>query len=116
MLVTAHDAFGYFGAAYGLEVHGLKGISTEEEKDLGRQEDLQRMIIERKIPAVFVESAVAPRVVQALVEPVRARGFALVLPDEPLYADALGAPDSDAATYAGMLRHNVRVIVEGLSK
>ena len=116
VLVTAHDAFGYFGAAYGLEVHGLKGISTEEEKDLGRQEDLQRMIIERKIPAVFVESAVAPRVVQALVEPVRARGFALVLPDEPLYADALGAPDSDAATYAGMLRHNVRVIVEGLSK
>ena len=114
ILVTAHDAFGYFGAAYGLEVHGLKGISTEEEKDLARQEELQDMIIARRIPAVFVESAVAPRVVQALVEPVRSKGFPLKLPDDPLYADALGAAGSDAETYAGMLRHNVRVVVEAL--
>ena len=116
VLITAHDAFGYFGAAYGLEVHGLKGISTEEEKDLGRQEELQRMIIQRQIPAVFVESAVAPRVVQALVEPVRDQGYDLQLPEEPLYADALGPAGSDAESYAGMLQHNARVIVTALGR
>jgi manganese/zinc/iron transport system substrate-binding protein len=113
VLVTAHDAFGYFGAAYGLEVHGLKGISTEEEKDLDHQAEIERMIIERKIPAVFVESAVAPRTVQSLVEPVRAAGHELKIGGE-LYADALGPADSDAATYDGMIRHNVRTIVEAL--
>ncbi|MAT71523.1 MAG: manganese transporter [Planctomycetaceae bacterium] len=115
VLITAHDAFGYYGAAYGLEVFGLKGISTEEEKDLAWQAELQRIIIDRNIPAVFVESAVAPRVLQALVEPVRGSGHDLQLPDEPLYADALGPADSDAATYSGMLRHNTRVIVEALA-
>lgn len=116
VLVTAHDAFGYFGAAYGLKVYGLKGISTEEEKDLDHQADLQRMIIDQQIPAVFVESAVAPRVVQALVEPVRAEGYDLQLPAEPLYADALGPAGSDAETYSGMLRNNVRVIVTALGR
>lgn len=113
VLVTAHDAFGYFGAAYGIEVHGLKGISTEEEKDLVHQEEIQRMLVERKIPAVFVESAVAPRTVASLVEPCRAAGLDLKIGGE-LYADALGAPDGDAADYAGMIRHNVRTIVEAL--
>ena len=69
VLVTAHDAFGYFGKAYGLEVFGLKGISTEEEKDLEHQEVIQNMLIERNIPAIFVESAVHKRSVEALVEP-----------------------------------------------
>jgi manganese/zinc/iron transport system substrate-binding protein len=113
VLVTAHDAFGYFGAAYGMEVHGLKGISTEEEKDLAHQEEIQRMLIERKIPAVFVESAVAPRTVASLVEPCRAAGLDLKIGGE-LYADALGPPGSDAADYAGMIKHNVRTIVEAL--
>lgn len=114
VLVTAHDAFGYFGAAYGLEVFGLKGISTEEEKDLKHQEDIQRMLVERRIPAVFVESAVAKRTVEAIVEPVKAAGLDLKIGGE-LYADALGPSDSDAATYAGMIRHNVRTIVTALS-
>ncbi|RIK73986.1 MAG: manganese transporter [Planctomycetota bacterium] len=113
VLVTAHDAFGYFGAAYGVEVHGLKGISTEEEKDLVHQERIQRMLIERKIPAVFVESAVAPRTVASLVEPCRAAGLDLKIGGE-LYADAMGPADSDAADYAGMIRHNVRTIVAAL--
>jgi manganese/zinc/iron transport system substrate-binding protein len=114
VLVTAHDAFGYFGKTYGIEVFGLKGISTEEEKDLKRQEAIQRMLVERKIPAVFVESAVAPRTVRALVEPCRAAGLDLKIGGE-LYADAMGPPDSDAADYAGMIRHNVKTIVDALS-
>jgi manganese/zinc/iron transport system substrate-binding protein len=114
VLVTAHDAFGYFGAAYGIEVFGLKGISTEEEKDLAHQEEIQRMLIERKVPAVFVETAVAPKTIESLVEPSRAAGHDLRIGGE-LYADALGPADGDAATYAGMIRHNVRAIADALS-
>ena len=115
VLVTAHDAFGYFGAAYDIEVFGLKGISTEEEKDLAHQEEIQRMLIARKIPAVFVETAVAARTIESLVEPARAAGHELKIGGE-LYADALGPADSDAATYAGMIRHNVRTIAVALSE
>jgi manganese/zinc/iron transport system substrate-binding protein len=114
VLVTAHDAFGYFGKAFGLEVFGLKGISTEEEKDLKHQEAVQKMLVERRIPAVFVESAVAPRMVASLVEPCRAAGLDLQIGGE-LYADALGAPDSDAADYGGMIRHNARTIAQALT-
>ena len=114
MLVTAHDAFGYFGQAYGLEVFGLKGISSEEEKDLAHQEEIQRMLIKRMIPAVFVESTIAHRTVEALIEPCRAAGWDLQNGGE-LYADALGAADSDASTYTGMIRHNVQTIVEALT-
>ncbi len=114
VLVTAHDAFGYFGAAYGLEVHGLKGISTEEEKDIRHQEEIQAMIIERKIPAVFVESAVSHRTVQALIEPCRAAGHDLQQGGE-LFADALGAAGTPESSYTGMIRHNVRTIVAALS-
>ncbi|HEX6962150.1 MAG TPA: zinc ABC transporter substrate-binding protein, partial [Lacipirellula sp.] len=85
----------------------------EEEKDLAHQEEIQRMIIERKIPAVFVETAVAKRAVESLVEPVQAAGHDLKIGGE-LYADALGPADSDAATYSGMIRHNVRTIAEAL--
>lgn len=116
VLVTAHDAFGYFGKAYGLEVFGLKGISTEDEIDLAHQEEIQKMLVERKIPAVFVESAIAPRTVQALVEPCHAAGHDLKVPKEELYADALGPAGTDDSTYSGMIRHNVKTIVDALSK
>jgi len=114
VLVTAHDAFGYFGKAYGIEVFGLKGISSEEEKDLQHQEEIQKMLIERKIPAVFVESTIAHRTVKALIEPCRAAGWDLQNGGE-LYADALGAADSEASTYTGMIRHNVETIVNALA-
>jgi manganese/zinc/iron transport system substrate-binding protein len=113
VLVTAHDAFGYFGRAYDIEVHGLKGISTEEEKDLRHQEKIQKMIVERKIPAVFVESAVAPKTIEALVEPCQAMGWDLKIGGN-LYADALGPAGTPDETYAGMLRHNVETIVAAL--
>lgn len=113
ILITAHDAFGYFGKAYGLEVFGLKGISTEEEKDIEHQEQLQAMIIERKVPAVFVESAVNHRTIEALIEPCRAAGHNLQLGGE-LYADALGPEGTLDSTYTGMIRHNVETIAKAL--
>jgi manganese/zinc/iron transport system substrate-binding protein len=114
VLVTAHDAFAYFGAAYGLEVASLKGISTEEEKDPRRQEEVRKLILARRLPAVFVESAVAPRTVESLVEPCRAAGHDLRIGGE-LFADALGPEESPAATYEGMIRCNVDTIVAALA-
>jgi len=120
VLVTAHDAFAYFSRAYGLESVGLKGISTEDQVDLGRMAEVVELIVERDVPCVFVESAVAPRVVGALVEPCRERGHELkVVGDEDggpkLYADALGSAQSGAGTYVGMIRANVDTIVTGLT-
>jgi len=114
VLVTAHDAFGYFGKAYGLEVYGLKGISSDEEINLEHHEEIQKMLIERKIPAVFVESAIAPRTIEALVEPCRDAGLDLKVGGE-LYADALGPAGTEDSTYTGMIRHNVQTIVAALS-
>ncbi len=114
VLITAHDAFGYFGRAYGLEVHGLQGLSTTDEVDLGRMEKLIELIVTRKIKAVFVESAVAPRTIEALIEPCRARNCDVRMADEVLYADALGEPGSGAETYAGMMQHNAAAIAAAL--
>jgi manganese/zinc/iron transport system substrate-binding protein len=114
VLVTAHDAFAYFSRAYGLESLGLKGISTEDEVDLGRLEQVVEQLVERRVPAVFVETAVAPRVVRALLEPCAARGHSVQIGGE-LYADALGPRGSGADDYAGMIRANVATIVGGLT-
>ena len=114
VLVTAHDAFGYFGKAYDIEVMGLKGISSDEEINLSHQAEVQKMLIDRKIPAVFVESTINARAIEALIEPCQAAGWDLQNGGE-LYSDALGEADSDASTYAGMIRANVKTIVEALT-
>jgi manganese/zinc/iron transport system substrate-binding protein len=114
VLVTAHDAFGYFSKAYGLESQALKGISTDEEVSIGRMDDVVEMLVAKKIPAVFVESAVAPRIVEALVEPAAKRGHTVAIGGE-LYADALGEKDSGADSYLGMFRANVDTIVGALN-
>jgi len=114
VLVTAHDAFGYFGEAYGIEVVGLKGISSEDEIDLAHQEEVQKMLIKRKIPAVFVESTINTRAIEALIEPCKAAGWDLQNGGE-LYSDALGVAGSEASSYTGMIRHNVKTIVEALA-
>jgi len=93
VLVTAHDAFGYFGKAYDIEVIGLKGISSEDEIDLAHQEEVQKMLIARKIPAVFVESTINDRAIEALIEPCLAAGWDLKNGGE-LYSDALGEAGS----------------------
>jgi manganese/zinc/iron transport system substrate-binding protein len=114
VLVTAHDAFGYFGRAYGFEVRGLLGVSTAAEAGTSDVQELADFIVERKIPAIFVETSVPPRYVQALREAVRAQGFAVEIGGS-LYSDSLGDHGSPAGTYAGTVRANVEVIVTALS-
>jgi manganese/zinc/iron transport system substrate-binding protein len=113
LLVTAHDAFGYFGRAYQVEVVGIQGISTDNEASIQDINHLVDMIVGRKIPAVFVESSVSQRTIQALVEGATGRGHAIRIGGE-IYSDALGAAGTPEGTYIGMVRHNVKTIVEAL--
>ena len=113
VLVTAHDAFGYFGKAYGLEVRGLQGISTADETDLSTVNDLVELLVSRKIKAVFVESSVSQRAVRSLIEGCKAKGHEVVVGGE-LYSDAMGVEGTDEGTYVGMMNHNVRTIVKSL--
>jgi manganese/zinc/iron transport system substrate-binding protein len=113
VLVTAHDAFGYFGAAYDVEVHGLQGISTADEADLATVRQLVDLLVDRQIQAVFVESSVPSKNVQSLIEACEARGHRVQQGGE-LYSDALGPANSQADTYVGMVRHNVETMVKAL--
>lgn len=113
MLVTAHDAFAYFGRAYDIEVRGLQGISTAAEYGLADLQELVDLLIQRQIKAVFVESSVPRRSIEALVEGAAARGHQVRIGGE-LYSDALGAEGTPAGTYIGMVRHNVDTIVDAL--
>jgi manganese/zinc/iron transport system substrate-binding protein len=113
VLVTAHDAFNYFGRAYGFEVRGLQGISTVAEAGTADVQELARFVAERRIPALFVETSVSPRSIEAVRAAVRARGFEVGIGGD-LYSDALGGPGSGAETYEAMIRHNVRTIVAAL--
>jgi manganese/zinc/iron transport system substrate-binding protein len=115
VLITAHDAFNYFGRAYGFEVLGLQGISTVSEAGTADIQALAKVIVERKIPAVFVETSVSPRTVEALKEAVRARGFDVKIGGN-LYSDAMGNPGTPDGTYIGMVRHNIDTIVSALSQ
>lgn len=115
VLVTAHDAFGYFGRAYGFEVHGLQGISTAAEAGTHDVQALAVMIAERRIPAVFVESSVPRRTIEAVQEAVRARGFTVRIGGD-LFSDAMGSPGTPEGTYVGMVKHNVDTIVDALAR
>jgi manganese/zinc/iron transport system substrate-binding protein len=114
VLVTAHDAFRYFGRAYDVEVLGVQGTSTESEAGLADINRLVETIVARKIPAVFVETSVSDRNVTALREGARARGHAVALGGQ-LYSDALGGPGSGAETLEAMLLANVETIHAGLT-
>jgi manganese/zinc/iron transport system substrate-binding protein len=113
VLVTAHDAFGYFGRAYGFEVEGIQGLSTESEAGLKRIEELVSLLVSKKIRAVFVESSVPERNVRALVEGARARGHQVAVGGE-LFSDALGTPGTYEGTLIGMLDHNVTTVARAL--
>jgi manganese/zinc/iron transport system substrate-binding protein len=114
VLVTAHDAFSYFGRAYGFEVLGLLGVSTTAEAGTADVQALARTIAERRIPAIFVETSVPPRYVEALQEAVAARGFDVAIGGS-LHSDSLGDRDGPAGTYEGTVRANVETVVAGLS-
>ncbi len=114
VLVTAHDAFGYFGRAYDVDVVGLQGISTVAEFGV---QDVQRMVdllVDRKIPAVFVESSIPRRSIEAVVAGAKARGHNVVIGGQ-LYSDAMGEPGTPDGTYVGMVRANVNTIVGALA-
>lgn len=113
VLVTAHDAFNYFGRAYGFDVIGIQGISTESEAGLNRITSLVDMLVTRDIRSVFVESSVSDRSIRALIEGAAARGHKVRVGGE-LYSDAMGAPGTYEGTYIGMIDHNVTVIAGGL--
>lgn len=113
VLVTAHDAFNYLGRAYGIEVRGIQGVSTESEAGVRDLEQLVDFIVERKIPAVFVETSVADKNVRALIEGTRARGHEVRIGGS-LFSDAMGSPGSYEGTYIGMIDHNVTTIANAL--
>lgn len=113
VLVTAHDAFRYFGRAYDLEVKGIQGISTESEAGVREVNALVDFLVNRKIKAVFVESSVSDKNVKALLEGCAARGHTVVIGGE-LFSDAMGKDGTPEGTYPGMVRHNVDTIVKAL--
>lgn len=112
-LVTAHDAFHYFGRAYGFEVVALQGISTESEAGIKDVQELVDYIVMHKIRAIFVEASIPERNIQAVQHAARARGWEVSIGDE-LYSDALGPEESDAGSYSGMVKHNVQAIISAL--
>jgi manganese/zinc/iron transport system substrate-binding protein len=114
VVITAHDAFNYFGRAYGFQVRGLQGISTVAEAGAADIQALARLIVENEIPAVFVESSVPPRYIEALQEAVKARGFRVKIGGS-LFSDAMGDPGTPEGTYIGMVRHNIDTIVSALA-
>jgi manganese/zinc/iron transport system substrate-binding protein len=115
VLITAHDAFGYFGRAYGFTVMGLQGISTSAEAGTGDVQRLADEIVRRRIPALFLESSIPARNIQAVMAAVRSRRFDVRLGGE-LYSDALGDAGTAEGTYIGMIRHNVETIVNALQQ
>jgi manganese/zinc/iron transport system substrate-binding protein len=113
VLVTAHDAFSYFGRAYGVEVMGIQGISTESEAGLADVSSLVDMLVNRRIPAVFVESSVPDKYVRALIEGAAAKGHTVVVGGE-LFSDAMGRPGTWEGTYRGMIDHNASTVARAL--
>lgn len=113
VLITAHDAFNYFGRAYNYEVLGIQGISTESEAGLKQIEELVNVIVTKEIKAIFIESSVSDRNVKALIEGAAAKGHAVVIGGE-LFSDAMGAPGTYEGTYIGMIDRNVTVITRAL--
>ncbi|WP_285669656.1 metal ABC transporter solute-binding protein, Zn/Mn family [Paralimibaculum aggregatum] len=113
VLLTSHDAFNYFGAAYDFEVVGIQGISTESEAGLKRIAELVELLVARDIRAVFVESSVSDRNIRALAEGASAAGHKVVIGGE-LFSDAMGTPGTYEGTYLGMIDHNATVIARAL--
>lgn len=113
VLVTAHDAFSYFGRRYGFEVVGIQGISTESEAGIHDIEQIVSLLLDRRIPAVFVESTVSERNTRALIEGAAAQGHTITIGGN-LFSDAMGEPGTYEGTYIGMIDHNITVIARAL--
>ncbi|GAB6930984.1 zinc ABC transporter substrate-binding protein [Paenibacillus sp. JCM 10914] len=114
VIVTAHDAFGYFGRMHGMDVVGLQGLSTEDEIGLSDINETIQTLLEHNIPAVFVESSINPASINAVIEGAAKKGLKVKLGGE-LYSDAMGTAGTDEGTYIGMYRHNVETIYHALT-
>ena len=114
VLITAHDAFNYFGRAYSFKVRGLQGISTVAEIGTADVQSLADFIVTRQIPAIFVETSVPTRYLEALQAAVKSRGFNVIIGGK-LFSDAMDAPNTPAGNYVGMVRHNTDTIVKALA-
>jgi manganese/zinc/iron transport system substrate-binding protein len=113
VLVTAHDAFAYFGLRYQFGVESIQGLSTEAEASLAKIEAMVRLIVDRRIPAIFTESSVPDRAVRALIQGVAARGHQVRL-GGTLFSDSMGRPGTYRGTYEGMMDHNITTISRAL--
>ncbi|MBM6618060.1 metal ABC transporter solute-binding protein, Zn/Mn family [Bacillus suaedaesalsae] len=113
ILVTAHDAFAYFGNAYSMEVRGLQGLSTDSEYGLKDVQDLVDLLVDRQIKAVFIETSISERSIQAIVEGAMKKGHTVKIGGE-LFSDAMGDNGTEEGTYIGMYKHNVDTIVQAL--
>lgn len=113
VLLSAHDAFGYFGEAYGFDVLGIQGVSTESEAGLNRISELVDLLVSRDIGAVFVETSVSDRSMRAVIEGAAAQGHTVKIGGE-LFSDAMGEEGTYEGTYLGMIDHNVTVIAGAL--
>jgi len=115
LLVTAHDAFGYFGRRYGVEVVGLQGISTVSEAGLRDVERVVDMVVDSGVPAIFIESSVPRRSIEAVQAAVRDRGHEVAIGGQ-LYSDSMGPAGTPEGTYPGMVRYNVDTLVGALGR
>lgn len=115
VLVTAHDAFGYFGRMHGIKVVGLQGLSTESEIGVTDIQDTIDIIKKYKVPAVFIESSINEKSIKAVIEGAKSEGINVTLGGE-LYSDAMGEKGTEEGTYIGMYRHNINTIYEALSE
>jgi manganese/zinc/iron transport system substrate-binding protein len=113
ILVTAHDAYAYFGQRYGIQVEGLQGISTEAEAGVQDVQNLVDFVVSNQIPAIFVETSVPRRTIEAVTEAARAQGWEVQIGGE-LFSDAMGDSGTLEGTYIGMILHNTRLIVTAL--
>ncbi len=115
VLVTSHDAFQYFGDAFGWQVRGLQGISTEDEAGVADIQEIAQFVAESGIPVMFVESSVPPNAIRAVQEAVNANGGSVSIGIRSLYSDAMGEPGSFGGTYIGMIAENVITVLQSFA-
>lgn len=113
VLITSHDAFSYFGRAFDIEVQAIQGITTESEAGLADLEALVRLVVERNVPAVFIESSVPRRSIEALIEGAAAKGHDVVIGGE-LFSDSMGPKGTAEGTWVGMMMHDIETVTRGL--
>ncbi|WP_243291133.1 zinc ABC transporter substrate-binding protein [Bacillus sp. FJAT-47783] len=113
VLVTAHDAFAYFGRSFGFEVEGLQGLSTDSEYGLKDVQNIVGLLVDRDIKAVFIESSISEKSINAVVEGAKKKGHEVTIGGE-LFSDAMGEEGTEEGTYIGMFKHNIDTIVSSL--